>query len=97
MTVVAEGGLWPVCILGSGIEIYLIRIFFFKGVKGAIILLWRTGSSQILGHTRRSRVARHITRKHASWTSGRARDRTSRGTGSRERDDYTLSLPAVGG
>lgn len=96
MTAVAEEGLLSVRILDSGIEIYLIS--FALGMKETVILLWRTGSSQILGHTRRRRVARHVTRrKHTSWTSGRACDRTSRGTGSRERDDYTLSFPAVGG
>lgn len=96
MTAVAEGGLLSVRILGSGIGIYLIRIAL--GIKKPVILLWRTGGGQILGHTRRRRVARHITRrKHARWTSGRACDRTSRGTGFRERDDYALSFPAVGG
>lgn len=92
----AEGGLLSARILDSGIEIYLISIAL--GMKEIVVLLWRTGSSQIMGHTWRRRVARHVTRrKHTSWTSGRTRDRTSRGTGSRERDDYTLSFPAVGG
>lgn len=93
---VAEGDLWSVHTLGSGIKIYLISIDL--GMKETVTLLWRTGGSQILGHTRWRRVARHVTRrKHTSRTSGGACDGTSRGTGSRERDDYTLSFPAVSG